>query len=481
MPVNVAAFVLLLVTFAAVALSGARPTSVATLVGGGSLRANAISLIATDITLGTGLVYLFAGAQQNGWLFVLIPICTAGGYFLQAVYVDRILPGRLKSAPNLLSGLNTDIENATGRSTAFARSVSLCLVATFALVLGFEIFASSSIITPLLTTSTDTGPQVAVSLGVFIVTVLYALIGGIRATHRTDFLQVPLAAFAVLGIAWVVLRSPAVPTTSPPPSGTPFSLGVNILTACLAAIATQFYSIINWNTAASVGARNQRALFRTVGIGSGTVLFVFVLLGLAAKTRGMDFGGVVNGLAVIVHSPGIPERIAGLTVLCGMAAILFTTTDALVIAAVHFVVQNVLPPIPEHSERQELRRARKVGAAVFSTSFVVLVALNYLRPDPFYVLLSMVAGIGAFAPLIILAGLLSRRPERLAVISNTVVWSYVTVFLVVGFANAIALKIAPHASTALSLAAMIMGSLGAATLWGRAQHLPSDVYASIVG
>jgi len=110
-----------------------------------SLSKNVVSLTATNISLGTGLVYLISGAQQNGLLMLLPVLCVGAGYWLLAEFLERATAVSARSGKNFLASIDAEIAKATGERSLFAKTVSFSLVVVFVLVLAFEIFASAKV------------------------------------------------------------------------------------------------------------------------------------------------------------------------------------------------------------------------------------------------------------------------------------------------------------------------------------------------
>ena len=80
---NIILFILAVIAFAAFGFSVMRKhRSAKDYFHDESLFKNVVSLTATNITLGTGLVYLVTGAQYNGLLMLLIPLMTWFGYYI---------------------------------------------------------------------------------------------------------------------------------------------------------------------------------------------------------------------------------------------------------------------------------------------------------------------------------------------------------------------------------------------------------------
>ena len=114
-----------------------------------SLWKNAVSLVASNLTLGTGLVYLLSGSQQLGWWMLLAPVGLLAGYLLMA----RMMSARSErgeTEPNLLAAMDKTITQATGSKSAFAKLISGVLALLMVILLAFEIFASTKVLCPLL-------------------------------------------------------------------------------------------------------------------------------------------------------------------------------------------------------------------------------------------------------------------------------------------------------------------------------------------
>jgi len=147
-------------------------------------------------------------------------------------------------------------------------------------------------------------------------------------------------------------------------------------------------------------------------------------------------------------------------IMSGMASILLTTTDAIVLNCVLFWYDNVSKGDSRSIESQPgaLGRIRRIGAITFGACFGVLCAINYLQPDPFYLLLSMAGGVVVFAPMIVTAGFLAGREERIRVFSRRVVACFAGLFIVSGVADAVLLSrqstLVPYVGLTAFIAAM---------------------------
>src|SRR2546425_449617 len=217
-----------------------------------------------------------------------------------------------------------------------------------------------------------------------------------------------------------------------------------IAIACMNAVATQFYSILNWGAVSNVAPREQRHLLNRVGFLTAVVLAVFVLVGLLHRVEpGVQVWQDITKLyaALSIQSGLLAYAVSGILLL-GMRAILLSTTDAIVISAILFWYDNVAggDSLNTNASSTELRRIRTIGAASFGLCFAVLLTINYLQPDPFYLLLSMAGGVVVFAPMIAAAGYVcSLGKEAAQVFSARVIYSYFAVFILSGVVDIVLL------------------------------------------
>ena len=252
------------------------------------LHKNVVSLTATNVSLGTGLVYLVVGAQHNGLLMLLVPGAVWLGYVLQGLYLEQATHISARTGKNFLAGVNEQLSEATGRSP-FARVVSASLVSVFVLVLAFEIFASSKVVAPLLFREANIRAEAWMSVIIFSITVLYTILGGVRAVFAVDVIQAPLVCVFLPMFMWTAISDVKEPWRLASDLSQTLKVDMNALSAiaiaCMNAVATQFYSILNWGAVSNVAPREQRHLLNRVGFLTAVVLAVFVLVGLLHRVE----------------------------------------------------------------------------------------------------------------------------------------------------------------------------------------------------
>jgi Na+/proline symporter len=445
---NLILFIIIVVAFAAFGFSASRrQKSAKEYFHDDNLVKNTVSLTATNITLGTGLVYLVTGAQHNGLLMLLVPLAVWLGYYLMSAFLGKATNITTRTGKNYLHSIGEEIALATGKRSPFAPIVSGALVVIFVLVLAFEIFASAKVVAPFLFGSPTVEAEIVLSLAIFSITVIYTLLGGINAVFRVDFLQVPLV--IIFLPVFVLTTIPDILQPSVVASkivGTLKLDGIVITAVAIAvlnAIATQFYSILNWSAVSHVEVKNQQRLLKYVGAASALIITIFVISGILHP---IDAGqqvwqDVAKGFSALSAQSTFQAFLFSAILMLGMASILLTTTDAIVISAIMFWYDNVAGGNSTSVEEnpKELRKIRRIGAITFSLCFVLLMIINYWQPDPFYLLLSMAGGVVTFAPMFVTAGILSTKPKALSIFTPKVVYSYFALFLLAGVANTVML------------------------------------------
>ena len=429
-----------------------------------NLSQNVVSLTASNLTLGTGLVYLVSGAQQNGLLMLLPVACVGIGYWLLAAFLKRLPDTSLRTGKNFLAAVDSEISRATGRKSWFAPAVSAPLVILFVLLLAFEIFTSSKVISPFLFQQPSQSSEIMLSLAIFSITVLYAVLGGVRAVFDVDFLQVPLLCLFIPAFVWLGIPDLDNPAALVSRLGESFKtdspIVVAILIACINSIATQFYSLLNWGSVSHVEAAKQARMMKWVGLATTVVLVLFVLVGLLHPRgeSGQVWQDLVQHFSTFATQSTPAAFLISGTILLGMTSILLTTTDAVVINCVMFWYDNLTggDSKDERQNKKALRTVRWIGATAFGMCFGVLLFLNYSQPDPFFLLLTMTGGVVVFAPMIVTAGFLAARGDSLAVFTPIVTFIYVGLFLIAGIVDVFLLSRQPELIPYVGLTAFVL-------------------------
>ena len=232
--------------------------------------------------------------------------------------------------------------------------------------------------------------EVILSIVIFCITVLYALLGGIRAVFGVDVLQVPL-----ICVFLPVFVATAIPDWNQPAElaerlaaslKIEQSVLVGIGIACINSLATQFYSLLNWGAVSNVELNQQKKLLRWVGLATTVVLVLFVLAGLLhpTGTTGQAWQDLVQHFSALGASTSPKAFVISGIIMLGMASILLTTTDAVVVNCVLFWYDNLSGGDSKSADSnpEALRKIRRIGGVTFGVCFAVLCSINYLQPGP---------------------------------------------------------------------------------------------------
>ena len=425
---------------------------------------NMLSLAAANVTVGSGIVYLVVGGYQNRILMYLVPLAVLLGYLLLYLFAARVVPSKFVANKNFLQAIDREIVHLRGGRSGFALTISLALVLAYLLFLAFEVFATSQFMTPLLFEAPGVGHTILVSAVIFVVAVAYTLAGGISAVFKTDKIQIVCVIAVVLTLIAVAMNAKSsIPSTQPSEPLLRWDATAlwAMAAACLAAVATQFYSLLNWTALSHLELRHQRSVL--LGTGSITVVLLscMVTVGLLLPPGDQPLEALQGALAEFNQASELLPRLAVWITLAGLAAIIFSTVDSLMIAAVLSIYDNVLhrDSYLKTEDSRELRKIRGLSLACFAAVFGGLIYLHLTQPNLFYLLLTIAGGVGVFAPMLVTAGYLSRSPRGLAVMGPLVVAVYILLFLGTFVTNLIALQYAPQFTAWLGTLA-ILSSIG---------------------
>ncbi|MFH0957634.1 MAG: hypothetical protein V1897_02925, partial [Pseudomonadota bacterium] len=310
------------------------------------------------------------------------------------------------------------------------------------------------------------------SIVIFSVTVLYALLGGVRAVFGVDIIQVPLICLFLPAFFITAIPDWDQPSTLFPrllsTLKTEPTVLVAITVACINSIATQFYSIINWGAVSNVKLAHQQQLLKRVGWLTSCVLAVFVLVGLlhSHSSQGNTWQDLMQVYSSMSVQTTLTAFILSSVIMLGMASILLTTTDAVVVNCVLFWYDNISGGNSKANEANlfELRKIRRIGFVAFSICFGILLCINYFQPDPFYLLLSMAGGVVVFAPMIVTAGCMASREGSLRLFTPTIISTYILLFIISGITDVILLAYKSPLVAYVGLTAFILASLLSCTL-----------------
>jgi hypothetical protein len=376
------------------------------------MRRNVLSLGIADITLGTGLVYILTASSQLGLWMLVPPFGLAAGYYtLSKLYQGEVGKRAILSGNLLLAVRDWQIsgEGSDGRRH-FDLLVTLPLIFTYLLFVCYEVFASSQVIAAFV--SPGSGLTMATLTGASILAVsgINSVSGGMQANWRNDRI---LAAGILLLVAVVALASFAGDVRSsqqtplPPLTG---PLAIMLILAFINAFATQIYSLLNaYNGSNFEKPEDAARSFVKVGLIVALLLGVVSLIG---ALRPLDLsGGLPAALGARLDSLPFPDSVnvmvKAITVF-GMAAVVFSTCDTLMLALAYFIKRHLLnqnTDLQENGENQSLLADRLLVGALFFGIVPPLSAFYLFDPNLFTLLLAIAGAATVYAPFILLGAL----------------------------------------------------------------------------
>lgn len=382
---------------------------------------NVISWTAANITLGTGLFYILSGSYSTGLLFLATPVSVAIGYFILSWFTRDIVPANLWNDDNIIKAIGKELDGSKSNTImSFAVLLSAIMILVYIFLLSFEIFVSSRFLSSVMFVSADRSYQIFVDIVVFLVALIYTMWGGFRAVVSTDKIQfIFIVGFTIL-IFLLLGFHHGEASAAASHSIIRFD-GQTILamfSAILAAISTQFYSILNWNAASQTSERDK--LFRAVGILTALILGVFTVAGLIFSPAGdplVQLDHIIGALGKSTHPISILTIVA---LSIGMSAVVFSTVDSLIISISKFAYENLPAVAHSHDSASSLSLIRRSIIVYFSISFLVLLMFWLIQPNIFMLLLTLVSGMDVIPPMIITLIVLARR-KRLSFMGEPLV------------------------------------------------------------
>lgn len=415
---GMASFLLVAAVFLWSAVASARNTrnEVAFFHFSGTGR-NFVKLLTATLTVGTGLSYLMLAGGQHGTLMLALPMATFLGFWLLSWFAKDVVHPDIFAGRNFLDGISKGIRDTTKTDSWIGPIVAVPLVFVFLLIFGFELFVSSQIIAVLVFHDSDLKLQFGISVGLFLMTFLYCMMGGAQALARIEYVQITGIAVFVGALVFAALRQSGIDDLAAR-SVERFVLDVETVAvvgfASISAITTQFYNLMNMHAASNLvdGGERKRMLF-LVGISVLGLFSLFVLLGVSFD---LDWDqGLASALTSLFTGAGaeryLPEW-ALFVIVVGLLSIVISTIDVLMVTLTMFTKKNVLERFRPRTGKDSLSAARKTMALLFVSGFCVLSFFSFLQPNLFYLLLGIAGGVSVYTPLIVLCGVLSRHPEQ---------------------------------------------------------------------
>ncbi len=348
--------------------------------------------------------------QQYGWPAIFQVGSVFVGYALLAWFVQRFVPAEWIEQKNVFAAADGAIARATGAKSWFGPTITVWMLVFFILVLAFEAYIAGNVLAPLLAPVAPANFAACVSFVLLGVAMVCAVIGGWKAVLATDKLQIiaVLVVITVLLIA-AVKGGPEGATAVRPALDMHGWTTLGLL--CAFAVATQFYSPVNWGIVTNL-KRNQVATF-LVGGGLASLLLGMLTVGgviVAVAPGSAPLQTLLDRLHAAWATPDVWGSLAAFVVVIGAVSMILSTADSAILKLVMLAYDNVLGRDSKavQNDPKELRRIRACVVGAFLVAFVPLAVLWITRPQVIFILVATVTGLNVLAPLTVAVPILNR-------------------------------------------------------------------------
>jgi len=430
-----------------------------------------LSLSAANITLGTGVVYYLSSSGRFGWLMLLSPLMVLTGYLLFARLLTKRQNLQSSTEGNFLKWIDAQIvplPDSRFRRVSFFPTLSLVL--TFILILAYEIYASATIFSQILFKASDSQTTIFLAALIAVITMIYALWGGVVAVLKTDRIQI----IGVVAVIFLLIYATFVKVSDPAyqfsatllPNSSEIFWGVSA--AICGAIATQFYSLLNWGAVSNfpTGHCPSKTL-RATGISTFILLGALVLVGLYAGGghAGVSFKSLVD--APFLASPGMLTY----ALVAGMVCIVFSTADSLMIQITMFTYDNLLGrnSMSDTTSLPSVRNLRLLALGTFTLALSAVIVFIATQQDLLYLLFAVAGGIIVYAPFMFIALVIAKNPKALSALEGLPSFGFFALFLLAFAANIGALIFKPELTAMVVTLSFVVASMGAFLLYKRTQ------------
>lgn len=397
-------------------------------------KKNAISLILANITLGTGLVYLSTLGELHGGLALLVPLAMGAGYYLFASELGRLGRARIPVGKNIILATQEKLFQIANRPVHLMIPLTICLVFSYSLVLGYEIAVSAGFLSNLISLPGIDNPELFFSIYLFVISMLTVLFGGIRGVHVTDIFQA-VAMVLVIGLICFATVDHSVGIDSSAHQQNFFRIsGPTIFTIGIAVIyslLTPFLSILSWGYASHLKPKDQPKTFRWAGIGSTAVLLLIVGCGAVASQYNFSLMQVLSDLYTnISGNSTFWTWVICITVIIGLTAVVCATIDSLVLTITQFCYDNILKgdSTRDSTSNRHLSRIRWGIVFIAVIGYIAVEGIRKYNLDLYQLLLMLASGAMVLAPFLWLIARLWTVRDGLKLISNKVISIYLGLF-----------------------------------------------------
>lgn len=377
----------------------------------GSRQQHQISLAVYNVTLGAGLTFQMSVGQQFGWLGLLQVVCVLVGYLLLARFVLLFVPSQWVERKNVFAAADFEIAKATGARSWFGPTISAWLLVFFILVLAFEAYVAGNILAPLLIPGSPKLFAVCISFALLCVAMITAVVGGWQAVLNTDKVQIVAVLVVILVFLGTALRGGDGAEVSRSHPSLDLHGWTTLLLLSVFAVATQFYSPVNWGVVSHLRKEENSAFL--VGGALASLLLGLITLGgvfVAVAPGSTPLETLLDRLHASWASPDLWGNIAGFVVVIGGVSMVLSTSDSLILKLVMLAYDNILGRDSKvaGSDPAELKRIRACVLGAFLLAFLPLAALWITQPQIIFTLVAIVTGLNVLAPLAVAVPILHR-------------------------------------------------------------------------
>ncbi len=406
---------------------GGRPRTVKQFFHDRTLRLNIFSLVAANLALGTGAVYVLQGTRAFGALYLLLPIMLLLGQLFYARFILKWAPEGLFKHGTLLAGLAEALDNHAGRRIYFQQKTTSYIILTYFFSLCYEIFVSANLLQKAIFPAAGLLGEISITFLLMAFVLTYVITGGYRTVQRTDFMQVWLGFIFMFILAYLLLKAPSLPAaTKSPWTPTRARDWLGFATLMLTPFTAQIYGILNHSMASHQEKRaDQQNLFYWACFPIFCVYYVSASVALHYNhSKGDAYAALTGWLSGTVHVAGwLSSSWALALAAVAMGAMIMSTVDTLTIT----VAQNAFEGIfggdskSDNQDAMELKRIRIAMLLIFPAAFLTLAWLWWTRPPALNLLFAVASPCEALAPLVVCMTYLASR-DKIGAILRPVVW-----------------------------------------------------------
>jgi Na+/proline symporter len=364
-------------------------------------KRGSLSIVAGNLTLGTGLVYLSSLAQKQAIFALVAPFGVWVGYMLLARLVCVLSTAETTKEHDVLDFF---CRNTGGKF--LYKSISLLIALTYLVLIPVEIYVSSNLFASIFASENTELMAPLFGITIFSIVIIYSALGGLRGVVATDLVQLgfmgTMIIMVLIGAFYFSDASDGNPISLLPNTDSK-SLILLAASTFLTAVATQFYNVINVTVGSSFNFQEQNALFRRTGFILLTILVFLVAVGAFASNMGQsDFGGIDILLSKLGAVEGGIGYMLVFFIVFGMVAVLISSADSGFVAISHTVYEK----IAGNSSRNSVN-----GRSLLKVRLLYVVALNTIAGAPLFyifqfkpniisILVSAISSLTISAPLI---------------------------------------------------------------------------------